>query len=224
MTTSPSPRDTAPAASSRERILDAAEQLMAERGFTATSITAISEASKSPASSIYWHFESKEGLLAAVLERSARSWIAGLGRARDLPGDPSERLASFVTEGLLDIARRPPEFMRLAVMLGVERSVTHPDGDCMQAIRRIRTRGGALIAEAIEEAYGDAGAETASRIARACRGLAMAFIEGAFLAHQIDPSDTDLDRLARQLVTALRAVAAEHLAELGGEANAGEAR
>ena len=57
----------------------------------------------------------------------------------------------------------------------------------------------------------DAGAATARQIARACRGLSMAFIEGAFLAHEIDPSDTDLDQLAAQLDTALRAVAAEHL-------------
>ena len=200
-----SPAETS--APSRERILDAAERLMADRGFNATSITAISAASGSPASSIYWHFSSKEGLLAAVIERSAARWIEGLGRARDLPGDPSQRLATFVTQGLLDLAGRPPEFMRLAVMLGIERSVTHPDGDCLQAIRRIRNRGGDLITEAIEEAYEYAGAEKACEIARAGRGLAMVFIEGAFVSHQIDRDHTHLDRLAAQLVDSLRAVA-----------------
>jgi len=207
-TTTPSTAETPP---SRERILDAAERLMAERGFNATSITAISGASASPASSIYWHFGSKEGLLAAVLERSAERWLAGLGRARDLPGDASERLRAFIAQGMADFERRPPEFMRLAVMLGVERSETHADGDCLQAIRRIRNRGADLIAEAIEEAYADAGRERAREIARACRGLAMAFIEGAFLAHQIDREHAGLGTLAAQLDTALRAVAAEIL-------------
>jgi AcrR family transcriptional regulator len=207
-----------PAPPSRERILDAAEQLMAERGFTATSIAAITAASDAPASSVYWHFTSKEGLLAAVIERAAERWVAGLGRARDLPGEPSARLTAFIASGLEDIARRPPEFMRLAVMLGIERSVTHPDGDCLQAIRRIRARGGALIAEAIEESYANAGESTARNIARACLPMAIAFIDGAFLAHQIDPAGTRLDRLAAQLDTALRAVAAEHLASTGAGA------
>jgi AcrR family transcriptional regulator len=39
-----------PAPPSRERILDAAEQLMAERGITATSIAAITAASDAPPS------------------------------------------------------------------------------------------------------------------------------------------------------------------------------
>src|SRR6266496_2327682 len=55
---------------SQDRILDAAERLVAERGYTAASISLISKASGLPASSIYWHFGSKEGLLAAVVERA----------------------------------------------------------------------------------------------------------------------------------------------------------
>jgi hypothetical protein len=75
-----------------------------------------------------------------------------------------------------------------------------------------------LIAEAIEESYANAGESTARDIARACLPMAIAFIDGAFLAHQIDPAGTRLDRLAAQLDTALRAVAAEHLASTGAGA------
>jgi AcrR family transcriptional regulator len=53
-------------AESRRRIIDAASSLMAERGFAGTSISEVSRRSGLPASSIYWHFESKEGLLGAV--------------------------------------------------------------------------------------------------------------------------------------------------------------
>ena len=57
---------------SRERILDAAERLLAERGFSGTGIAAISRESGLPASSIYWFFSNKEDLTAAVIERPSR--------------------------------------------------------------------------------------------------------------------------------------------------------
>src|SRR5262245_65267756 len=79
----------APQTDSRERILDAAERLVAERGYTAASISLISKASGLPASSIYWYFGSKEGLLAAVVERAARRWLPAqsrwLSNTNDLP-------------------------------------------------------------------------------------------------------------------------------------------
>ena len=55
-------------AQSRQRILDAAERLVGERGYTAASMSLISRASGLPASSIYWHFGSEEELPAAVVE------------------------------------------------------------------------------------------------------------------------------------------------------------
>ena len=62
---------------SRERILDAAERLLSERGFSGTGIAAISRESGLPASSIYWFFSNKEDLTAAVIERSADRWVDG---------------------------------------------------------------------------------------------------------------------------------------------------
>src|SRR5436190_1998682 len=48
---------------SREVILEAAARLMAANGFDGASISSISKESGLPASSIYWHFTSKEGVL-----------------------------------------------------------------------------------------------------------------------------------------------------------------
>src|SRR5687767_10421400 len=64
--------------SSRELILDATERLMATRGYAATSISDIRSACGLPASSIYWHFGSKEGVLAAVMERGADRFFAAI--------------------------------------------------------------------------------------------------------------------------------------------------
>ncbi|MEM9134927.1 MAG: TetR family transcriptional regulator [Actinomycetota bacterium] len=55
---------------SRERILDAAEQLFAERGFVETSLVDVAERSGISRGSIPWHFTNKVGLLMAVVERA----------------------------------------------------------------------------------------------------------------------------------------------------------
>ena len=73
---------------SRERILDAAERLLAERGFSGRGIAAISRESVLPASSLYWFFTSKQDLAIAVIERAADRWLHSF----ETPdGDPSLR-------------------------------------------------------------------------------------------------------------------------------------
>src|SRR5690349_22340190 len=61
---------------SRERILDAATEIAAERGYEGTSIALVSKKCGLPASSIYWHFKDKDDLIAAVIERSFANWLA----------------------------------------------------------------------------------------------------------------------------------------------------
>lgn len=54
---------------SRRKILDAAEELIAERGFEKTSIVEISKRSGVSRGSIPWHFDNKDGVLLALVER-----------------------------------------------------------------------------------------------------------------------------------------------------------
>ena len=61
---------------SRERILEAATEIAAERGYEGTSIGLVSKKCGLPASSIYWHFKDKDDLIAAVIERSFGSWLS----------------------------------------------------------------------------------------------------------------------------------------------------
>src|ERR1700752_5209766 len=61
---------------SRERILDAASEIAAERGYEGTSIALVSAKCGLPASSIYWHFKNKDDLIAAVIERSFGTWLS----------------------------------------------------------------------------------------------------------------------------------------------------
>ena len=61
---------------SRERILAAAIALFSERGFAGTSVADLCERAGVVKTALYWHFESKEGLLDAALARVAEAWIA----------------------------------------------------------------------------------------------------------------------------------------------------
>lgn len=59
----------APKGGSRERLLDAAEQLFAERGFDATSTRDIAARSGDTLGTLSYHFGSKDGLLGEVIRR-----------------------------------------------------------------------------------------------------------------------------------------------------------
>jgi TetR/AcrR family acrAB operon transcriptional repressor len=74
---------------SRRRILDAAEELFAERGFDRTSFVDISARSGISRGSIPWHFKNKDGLVMAVLERSIRRAMPQEEYRENLPELPS---------------------------------------------------------------------------------------------------------------------------------------
>lgn len=61
---------------SRERLIEAATRLFAERGYRDASVQAIGEAAGISRGSIFWHFGSKEGLLWAVVQRAFARWEA----------------------------------------------------------------------------------------------------------------------------------------------------
>ncbi|TJZ59056.1 TetR family transcriptional regulator [Streptomyces piniterrae] len=76
---------------SSERILKAAAELFAEKGYRQTTFADVAERSGISRGSIPWHFGSKEGLLLAVLERSVSLIGAGLTE----PDEPEEPAAGF---------------------------------------------------------------------------------------------------------------------------------
>src|SRR5689334_25212655 len=78
---------------SRDSLLRAATRQFAERGFSATSIDDVCRDAGVVKSAVYWHFDSKEGLLAAVLEETATAWIDGIVASVQQTGDPRERLS-----------------------------------------------------------------------------------------------------------------------------------
>lgn len=78
-------------AETKDRILDTAERLFAERGFAATSLRSIIAAAKVNLAAVHYHFRTKEGLLEAVLKRRLepvnRERLAMLEQCEKAAGD-----------------------------------------------------------------------------------------------------------------------------------------
>ncbi|WP_189154685.1 TetR/AcrR family transcriptional regulator [Lentzea pudingi] len=105
---------------SRRRILDAAEELFAERGFDRTSFVDIARRSGISRGSIPWHFKNKDGLVMAVVERAVgRIWPAERYEAV-----PSLAEVFAETAELLRTGNSALVFMILVEALG-DRGVVH---------------------------------------------------------------------------------------------------
>jgi AcrR family transcriptional regulator len=188
-------------AQSRELILDATERLMATRGYAATSISDIRKACGLPPSSIYWHFGSKEGVLAAVMERGADRFFAAIPT-----GDTVEKQLAQTARLQAD----HPDFLRLFYMLSLERRVDPVAAEVVRrvrdtAIERFRAGVGQLLPVETSPAKAD-------RVLDELTAVAVALSDGIFFAEHLEADATDVERMYRRLyqtVTALMPILLE---------------
>jgi AcrR family transcriptional regulator len=82
----------------RERILAAAQRLFSAHGYSATSVASIAKAAQMTTPNLYWHFPSKQALLAEVLELEFRQFQEDLRAVLPATGPADERLAAFVRQ------------------------------------------------------------------------------------------------------------------------------
>ncbi|HVH20441.1 MAG TPA: TetR family transcriptional regulator [Myxococcota bacterium] len=113
-----------PSPQTRERILDVAEALFAARGFAGTSMRDIAGAADLTAASLYNHFEGKEALYAAVLERGIRPLVL-LMQGRAAQEEDDDNAAALVGEVMEHLRTRPhlPRLIQLEVLTGGEHLV-----------------------------------------------------------------------------------------------------
>jgi len=180
---------------SRELILDATERLMATRGYAATSINDIRKACGLPPSSIYWHFGSKEGVLAAVMERGAKRYFAAIPTEADF-----ERQLAAVIE----LQEQHPEFLRLFLLLSLERS---HDPAVTEVLRRVRDQAITRFRDAVAQLLpDDAPPAKTRRVVTEVAAIATALSDGIFLAEHLEPDATDVGRMYLRLHQTVRAL------------------
>ena len=99
----------------RTRILDAAEQIFAERGFASTSTREIGRLARMDKYAIHYHFKNKESLYRAVIERSfskITGFIEGIFPQEVVSLDELERIFEKILEymaqntGIMKIMQR----------------------------------------------------------------------------------------------------------------------
>ncbi|MGW1719135.1 TetR family transcriptional regulator [Streptomyces sp. NPDC002156] len=170
---------------SRQRILDAAVEIGGERGYEGMSIAAVSAKCGLPASSIYWHFKDKDDLIAAVIERSFETWLAAVVLPGEEAGTPLERvtdMAANVAKSLVDA----PDFLRLGLMLALERQPTEPRGRTV--FLQVRDIANQKITDVLGELFPDLDEDAV----RTLTAYAVAVADGLFVHREINDDAIDL--------------------------------
>jgi len=159
-------------ARSREALLDAAIELIADGGYTATGVDAIARRSGVVKSALYWHFGSKDGLLIAALERTAREWVGEFETSIIVNAEPGQRLENML-QHVRNLFYERPERVRLILSALIERGPENEEvregvERIMAVMRDAIARGMGVLPIPAERAYGLA-------------TLALQILTGAFL-------------------------------------------
>ncbi|MCD9199812.1 TetR/AcrR family transcriptional regulator [Aeromicrobium wangtongii] len=192
---------------SRHAILDVTLRIAGERGYVGTTLGDVTRASGLSASSIYWHFHSKDELLADALEHGYRRWVAVAPRwaALDIARPRREALLQqlrAVSAGL----DQEPGFWRMGLLIALE---TGPAVGALARDRFLQVRRAALDQLEVWWAKSlatDGPAHLDPGHAKAMALLTMVTMDGYFLAHESD-RETDVEPVLRALATGLDAAA-----------------
>lgn len=193
------PRD---ATKTRERILDAAQQLVLERGFAATSVDHIQQAAGISRGTFFYHFASKDALARDLIRRYAASdrevTDTLMERAERLSSDPLQQALLFLAlhEELFEeteIGRAGCLFASYCYEAGLFDDETN--GLILESVDHFRTVLGGKLEQAIER-HGAALPETDPEL---LADLAWGIMQGAFVLSRSLGDPLVIVRHTRQL-------------------------
>jgi AcrR family transcriptional regulator len=174
-------------AGTRERIVTAAAELFAERGFHATPMTGVAVASGLSQTGLLHHFASKEDLLAAVLEQRDTRDVESLSARRAAPARGWEVFDDMVELVRLNAEREA--LVRLFTNLAGEAvDPTHPGHDWL---RRHHAAAVASLTHALTEAVADGNADPAVPGPTLARQF-VALMDGLQLQWLMAPDEVDM--------------------------------
>jgi TetR/AcrR family acrAB operon transcriptional repressor len=172
---------------SRKALIDAAVALICERGIHGTSVGAICERAGVVKTSLYWHFGSKDGLLAAVMDDIASLWVDEILNVVYRVGNPRARLDALIA-GLRVVVEKRAQLLQ--VIQAVISESANVSDEVRDAVRRLNT----LSLDAIAQGYRDTLGMDLPDLDLLANTI-IALTHGALRQYQIDPENTDLDRL-----------------------------
>ncbi|WP_420749743.1 TetR/AcrR family transcriptional regulator [Rhodococcus sp. O3] len=204
---------------SRNEILETATRVMGQRGYAATSLSALSAEIGLAKSVILHHFHTKSGLLSAVMETGMKDFFQALGDPHTNPpvdGTPRERLSWFLNRAAAVLTERE-EFLRLHMLLILSEEEDTGEAEVADTIASVRREGRSHVNRMIRESFRGHGPEIAKAVADKFERFCMAGIDGAFLGRQAEAGRSMSEEM-NELADAIALMAEAFLAQLDADA------
>src|SRR3990172_835325 len=128
----------------REDIIVACLELFARRGFHNTSISDIANSAGITKGAIYWHFQNKEALFAAILDKMKHNWQRIVLQHVDEVDDPREKIDQLFENFYLLLVQDPDTSIFL------QRVSLEPDGKYSELLSEAFERTADFIATIFE--------------------------------------------------------------------------
>ena len=135
----------------RLAIAKAATELMCQHGFSGTSIEMICSRAKVVKTAIYWHFGSKAGLVAALIDDVRTDWVQSMADEAGQADTPKARMDKMMS-GFRDLIENRSHMLRLIELVISE--AAHLDAELLEAVRSIRRSSLDAIKQGFEQSIG----------------------------------------------------------------------
>jgi TetR/AcrR family transcriptional regulator, transcriptional repressor for nem operon len=170
---------TATKVDTRQTILDTAERLMVQKGYSAVGLTEVLTAAGVPKGSFYYYFSSKDAFGEAMLQKYFADYLATMDRIIAMPGaSPAEQLMTYWQQFYDKQSVDECQGRCLVVKLAAEVS------DLSEPMRLTLQHGTAGIIDRIERML-TAGVEDSSVSLQVTPGLAANSLYGAWVGASV---------------------------------------
>jgi TetR/AcrR family transcriptional repressor of nem operon len=187
-----------PTPTTRERILEAAQAMVQERGYNAVSFRDLAAAVNVKAASIHYYFPNKEALGEALVERYRNFFTAGRRALDQKALPPARRLKQYID--VVRTAFRETGRMCLCGVLAAEMS-TLPDR-VAQSVREFFSENEAWLAGVLAAGRTEKELRFAGSAEHAAEAL-FASIEGALMSAWTFNDESRITRVARLMFESL---------------------
>lgn len=216
----------------RRRILQAAFEIASERGYDGTTLSLVTARAGLRPGSVYWQFDSKDKILAEVIEVSYQQWQADMDAAsaewtatspdaaaadsedpRERARATARRLGHTLAAGLLG----RPQFWTLGLMLALQHHLV--DTSARQRFGQIRAATQDLLEKRFATALPGHACDADPGLPRTLAHLTMIWSDGLLIGAQAGEA-VDVPAALRLLSSGLEAVMLEAISG-GGPAGTG---
>jgi TetR/AcrR family acrAB operon transcriptional repressor len=197
------------ALATRQRLLDAAEQVFLDKGVAGTSLNDIALAAGTTRGAIYWHFADKADLFNAMMDRVTLPLQGALAQVeQDAAEDPLPALRNAVQSAFRQTVRDPQTRRVFEV---ATHKVEYVDSLCAVRVRHLKMRSQGLgrFRQILLRSAAVRGRRLKIPGRSAAQGL-HALLDGLIQNWLLDPDAFDLETCGRQTVDAyLRGIGLE---------------